>query len=67
MVVTNIKRDYITLDIDDIEGTLDGVKYLGTIEEFIKEFETRTLVKVEYNYTILYLNTNYIQRFSVIK
>ena len=42
-------NDYIVLNIDDLEGTLEKVKYYGTLEEFIKEFETRELIKVEYN------------------
>ena len=30
-------NDYINLDIDDEEGTLQKVKYYGTLEEFIQE------------------------------
>ena len=39
-------NDYINLDVDDAEGTLEKVKYYGTLEEFIQEFETRELIKV---------------------
>ena len=36
-------NDYINLDVDDAEGTLEKVKHFGTLEEFIQEFETREL------------------------
>lgn len=60
-------NDYINLDIDDAEGTLEKVKYFGTLEEFIQEFETRELIKVVFNNEILYLNRGCIQRFKISK
>lgn len=60
-------NDYINLDIDDVEGTLEKVKYFGTLEEFIQEFETRELIKVVSNNETLYLNCGYIQRFKISK
>ena len=60
-------NDYINLDVDDAEGTLEKVKYYGTLEEFIQEFETRELIKVVFNNEILYLNCGYIQRFKISK
>lgn len=60
-------NDYISLDIDDLEGTLEKAKYYGTLEDFIKEFETRVLIKVIYNNENLYINTNFIQRFKLSK
>ena len=57
-------NDYINLDIDDAEGTLEKVKYYGTLEEFIQEFETKELIKVVSNNETLYLNRGYIQRFD---
>ena len=60
-------NDYIILDIDDLEGTLEKVKYYGALEEFTKECETRELIKVEYNNEIIYLNRGYIQRFKISK
>ena len=55
-------NDYINLD--DAEGTLEKVKYYGTLEEFIQEFETKELIKVVSNNETLYLNRGYIQRFD---
>ena len=60
-------NNYINLDIDDAEGTLQKVKYYGTLEEFIQEFETRELIKVVFNNETLYLNCGYIQRFKISK
>ena len=60
-------NDYINLDIDDAEGTLEKVKYYGTLEEFIQEFETKELIKVVSNNETLYLNRGYIQRFKISK
>ena len=37
-------NDYINLD-----GTLEKVKYYGTLEEFLQELETRELIKVVSN------------------
>ena len=51
-------NDYIVLNINDLEGTL---------EEFIQEFETRELIKVVSNNETLYLNCGYIQRFKISK
>ena len=42
-------NDYINLDIDDLDGTLEKVKYYGTLEELVQEFETRELIKVVSN------------------
>ena len=60
-------NDYINLDVDDAEGTLEKVKYYGTLEEFIQEFETKELIKVVSNNETLYLNRGYIQRFKISK
>ena len=60
-------NDYINLDIDDLDGTLEKVKHYGTLEELVQEFETRELIKVVFNNEILYLNRGYIQRFKISK
>lgn len=60
-------NDYINLDIDDAEGTLQKVKYYGTLEEFVQEFETRELIKVVFNNETLCLNCGYVQRFKISK
>ena len=69
-------NDCIILDIDDLEGilekvkyygTLEKVKYYGTLEEFLQELETREFIKAVYNNEVMFFNKDFIQSFKMYK
>ena len=60
-------NDCIILDIDDLEGILEKVKYYGTLEEFLQELETREFIKAVYNNEVMFFNKDFIQSFKMYK